>query len=216
MLPNKIKNLLTALALWCFACPVTAAEPAPDPLDRFLTDFTSLQAGFVQTLSNEFGERLEQTEGMLYLQQPGKFHWAYQKPYLQKIITDGDLLWIFDEDLEQFTIRELGLAIRQTPAAVILGNTNIAEHFIRLDMGRIEGFDWIKLTPRDAESQYENLRFGFDHNRLAMLIIHDKLGQIIRIDFKGVVRNADLSADLFQLQIPPGVDVIDERGIETD
>ena len=162
MLPNKIKNLLTALALWCFACPVTAAEPAPDPLDRFLTDFTSLQAGFVQTLSNEFGERLEQTEGVLYLQQPGKFHWAYQKPYLQKIITDGDLLWIFDEDLEQFTIRELGLAIRQTPAAVILGNTNIAEHFIRLDMGRIEGFDWIKLTPRDAESQYENLRFGFD------------------------------------------------------
>ena len=53
-------------------------------------------------------------------------------------------------------------------------------------------------------------------NRLAMLIIRDKLGQIIRIDFKNVVRNADLSADLFQLQIPPGVDVIDERGIETD
>lgn len=212
----KIKYPLAVLALLCFARPVLAAEAAPDPLARFLTDFQSLQAGFVQTLINEAGERLEQTEGVLYLQQPDKFHWAYQTPYQQKIITDGALLWIFDEDLEQVTIREAGVAIRQTPAAVILGDTDIGAHFIRLEMGRIEGFDWIRLTPKDAESQYDHLRFGFDHNRLAMLIIEDKLGQIIRIDFKDVVKNADLAADLFQLQIPAGVDVIDERRIRAD
>lgn len=213
---DKIKHPLAVLALLLFARPVMTAEAARDPLGRFLTDFQSLRAGFVQTLLNESGERLEQTEGMLYLQQPGKFHWAYQTPYLQQIITDGERLWIFDQDLEQVTIREMGVAIRQTPAAVILENTDIAEHFIRLDMGKIEGFDWIKLTPKDAESQYDHLRFGFDHSRLAMLIIEDKLGQIIRIDFKDVIKNADLSADLFQLQIPPGVDVIDERRIEAD
>lgn len=213
---DKIKHPLAVLALLLFARPVMTAEAAGDPLGRFLTDFQSLRAGFVQTLLNESGERLEQTEGVLYLQQPGKFHWAYQTPYLQQIITDGEWLWIFDQDLEQVTIREMGVAIRQTPAAVILGNTDIAEHFIRLDMGKIEGFDWIKLTPKDAESQYDHLRFGFDHSRLAMLIIEDKLGQIIRIDFKDVIKNADLSADLFQLQIPPGVDVIDERRIEAD
>ena len=212
----KIKYPLAVLALLCFARPVLAAEAAPDPLARFLTDFQSLQAGFVQTLINEAGEWLERTEGVLYLQQPAKFHWAYQTPYQQKIITDGELLWIFDADLEQVTIREAGVAIRQTPAAVILGDTDIGAHFIRLEMGRIEGFDWIKLRPKDAESQYDHLRFGFDHNRLAMLIIEDKLGQIIRIDFKDVVKNAELAADLFQLQIPAGVDVIDERRIRAD
>lgn len=213
---DKIKHPLAVLVLLLFARPVVTAEAPRDPLGRFLTDFQSLRAGFVQTLINESGERLERIEGVLYLQQPGKFHWAYQTPYPQKIITDGERLWIFDQDLEQVTIREMGVAIRQTPAAVILGNTDIAEHFIRLDMGRIEGFDWIKLTPKDADSQYDHLRFGFDHSRLAMLIIEDKLGQIIRIDFKDVIKNADLSADLFELQIPPGVDVIDERRIEAD
>ena len=211
-----MKHPLAVLVLLCFARPVMAAEAAPDPLARFLTDFQSLQAGFVQTLINESGERLEQTEGMLYLQQPDKFHWAYQIPYQQQIITDGELLWIFDEDLEQVTVREAGVAIRQTPAAVILGDTDIGAHFIRLELGRIDGFDWIKLTPRDAESQYDHLRFGFDHNRLAMLIIEDQFGQIIRIDFKDVVKNADLPADLFQLQIPAGVDVIDERRGQAD
>ena len=210
-----MKHRLAVLAWLFFARPVLA-EVAPDPLARFLTDFQSLQAGFVQTLINESGERLERTEGVLYLQQPDKFHWAYQTPYLQQIITDGALLWIFDQDLEQVTIREADVAIRQTPAAVILGDTDIGAHFIRLELGRIEGVDWIKLTPKDAESQYDHLRFGFDHNRLAMLIIKDKLGQIIRIDFKDVVRNADLAADLFQLQIPAGVDVIDERRRQAD
>ena len=211
-----MKHPLAVLAWLCFACPILAAEPAPDPLARFLTDFQSLRAGFVQTLINESGERLERTEGVLYLQQPDKFHWAYQTPYQQKIITDGELLWVFDQDLEQVTIREAGVAIRQTPAAVILGDTDLGAHFIRLELGRIEGVDWIKLTPKDAESQYDHLRFGFDDNRLAMLIIEDQFGQIIRIDFKDVVKNADLTADLFQLQIPAGVDVIDERRGQAD
>jgi outer membrane lipoprotein carrier protein len=187
------------------------AENSNDPLQKFLANFESMEATFIQSLINENGEELEKTEGILYLQQPGKFHWSYQIPYTQKIISNGDVLWIFDEDLEQITIREMGDAIEQTPAGIILGNKPINEHFVQVNMGIIEGFDWIELTPRDLEAQYRNIRLGFDQNRLGMMIIADNLGQTTRIDFSNLKKNTELSSTLFYLEIPDNVDVIDER-----
>ncbi len=187
------------------------AVDSGDPLKAFLKDFKSMQANFVQTLINEDGEQLEKTSGTLYLQQPGKFHWSYQEPYSQKIISDGDNLWIYDEDLEQVTIKPMGDTIDQTPAGIILGNSDINIHFVTIDMGKIEGYDWIELTPRDLEAQYKNIRFGFDKNRLGMMIIADNLGQVTRIDFEGINKNSKLPTELFKLEIPENVDVIDER-----
>lgn len=187
------------------------AETQNDPLQEFLTNFKTLEAKFVQSLVNENGDELEKTEGILYLQQPGKFHWSYQQPYTQKIISDGDVLWVLDEDLEQLTIREIGNAIEQTPVGIILGNNSINEHFVQVDMGVIDGFDWIELTPRDLEAQYRNIRLGFDQNILGMMIIADNLGQTTRIDFSDVKKNTELSSTLFNLVIPDDVDVIDER-----
>ena len=190
------------------------AETSNDPLQNFLADFKTLEANFVQSLINENGEELEKTEGILYLEQPGKFHWSYQVPYSQLIISNGDVLWVFDEDLEQLTIRKMGDAIEQTPAGIILGDNPISEHFIQVDLGEIEGFDWIELTPRDMEAQYRNIRLGFEKTKLGMMIILDNLGQTTRIDFSDVKKNAELSSTLFEFEVPDGIDVIDEREVE--
>lgn len=193
-----------------------ATEPT-GPLRSFLKDFKTLQADFTQTLLNEHGERLEQTSGTLYLQRPGKFHWSYRKPYLQTIISDGEVLWVYDEDLEQVTIKHITAeTLNQTPAGIILGDAELEKHFVQVDMGDIEGFDWIELTPRDLEAQYQNIRIGFDANNLGMMIITDSLGQTTRIDFSNINKNSGLTANLFNLDIPDFVDIIDERpGAET-
>ena len=68
----------------------TYAVDLNDPLSLFLKDFQSLEANFVQSLINQNGEELEKTEGVLHLQQPGKFHWSYETPYSQKIISTFD------------------------------------------------------------------------------------------------------------------------------
>jgi outer membrane lipoprotein carrier protein len=203
---KRLINLYLVFYVLIFMSNVQA-----DPLQEFLDDFKSLEANFVQTLLNENGEELEKTTGTLLLQQPGKFHWSYEIPYTQKIISNGDVLWIFDEDLEQLTIREMGNAINQTPAGIILGNNSIKEHFIQADIGVIEGFDWIELTPKDLEAQYKNIRIGFDNTKLGMMIIVDNLGQTTRIDFSDVKKNTELSSTVFEFETPENVDVIDER-----
>lgn len=191
-----------------FSAPVTAAE---DALSSFLDKLDSLQSRFTQTLVDENGQALETSTGILYLEQPGKFHWAYKLPYEQKIISDGESLWVYDVDLEQVTIRTMDDTLEQTPAGIIIGGTDINEFFVQNSIGAIEGYDWIELTPRDPETQYQFIKLGFVENNLGMMIIDDNLGQTTRIDFEQVERNTQLDPALFSLTLPDNVDVIDER-----
>tara|TARA_B100001250_G_scaffold369436_1_gene352901 strand:+ start:214 stop:840 length:627 start_codon:yes stop_codon:yes gene_type:complete len=181
-----------------------------DPLQYFLSDLKTLQGNFVQILINENGEELERTEGILYLKIPDSFSWHYQKPYIQKIISNGKKLWIFDEDLEQVTVRNIDDSFDQTPAGIILGNQSIKKHFVQISMGLIDGYNWIELTPKDLEAQYKNIKIGFDKNNIGMMIILDNLEQITRIDFFDPKKNIKLSSEIFNFKVPNNIDVFDE------
>ena len=187
------------------------AENVSNPLDNFLDNLESFKADFTQTLSNEHGDILETSSGEVYLQNPGKFRWVYMEPYSQLIITDGVTLWIYDEDLEQVTIRDISKTIDKTPAAVISGQEDVNKYYVSIDMGKIEGYEWIELTPKDIENQYSSIRLGFNGNELGMMVLFDNLGQITRIDFQNPVRNRRFGGPLFTFEIPENVDVIDDR-----
>lgn len=203
-----MKRFVLYLFIALHTVSVVAAENA---LSSFLDKLDSLQSNFTQTLIDENGQALETSSGVLYLKQPGKFHWAYNNPYEQKIISDGESLWIYDVDLEQVTIRTMDETLEQTPAGIILGGTDIDAYFVQKQLGSIEGYDWIELTPRDPETQYNFIKLGFNDSNLGMMIIDDNLGQTTRIDFDQVNRNTSLDAGLFSLDLPANVDVIDER-----
>ena len=212
MLKSKCKNLLAIIFILVpLGTTSLHAGEKENPLDNFLHNLNSFKADFTQTLSNERGDILETSSGEVYMQNPGKFRWVYKDPYSQLIITDGETLWIYDEDLEQVTIRDISKTIDKTPAAVISGQENINEHYVSIDMGNIEGYDWIELTPRDIENQYSSVRLGFNKNELGMMVLFDNLGQTTRIDFLNPVRNQHFEGPLFTFEIPDNVDVIDDR-----
>ena len=175
--------------------PVNAEDDTP--LDKFLNKLETFQADFKQTLINEKGEELESVTGIVYMQSPGKFRWDYKDPYSQMIITDGRTLWVYDEDLEQVTIKDI--------------SETIDEHFVIIEMGDIYGYDWIELTPKNVENQYSMIRMGFDKDRLGMMVMFDNLGQTTRIDFHNPMRNKGLESSLFRFEPPEGVDIIDDR-----
>ena len=205
-----IKHFLLCTLCFLPAFPAYAGN-APGPLEKFLQDLESFKADFTQTLSNEHGEVLETSSGVVYMQSPQKFRWVYQEPYSQLIITDGTTLWMYDEDLQQVTIRDVSETIDSTPAAIISGQENIDAYYIKNAMGEIEGADWIELTPRDVDSQYSSIRLGFDNGELAMMILFDNLGQVTRIDFSNISRNKRFGGPLFTFSPPDNVDVIDDR-----
>ena len=202
-----------SIFLFCiclFTIHNSSSEAVNDPLQYFLADLKSLKVKFVQTLMNENGGELEKTEGILYLEPPKKFFWHYKQPYSQKIISDGNILWIFDEDLEQVTIKKIDNKISQTPAGIILGNNSIKQHFVEINMGFIDGYEWIELTPKDLEAQYKSIKMGFDNDKLGMMIIIDNLEQISRIDFSDLKKNISLPLNIFNFEVPDNIDIFDE------
>lgn len=180
-------------------------------LDGFLADLHTFHAAFEQQLLNEYDELLEKSTGVVYLRRPGMLHWAYREPYAQQIISDGTTLWIYDQDLAQVSIRDALDAIENTPTAILTANIDIKAHYIIIELEPEGGLDWLELTPRDIDSQYSAIRFGFNAESLSAMILFDNLGQKIRIDFQKPQRNTALGQERFQFSLPKGVDVIDAR-----
>lgn len=216
--PGRFAGLLLQLLVSCQLSLVPGAHAATaqpgtssNALTHFLDGLQTFSAGFEQVVENEFGEELERSHGVLYVERPGRFHWAYWEPFPQLIISDGLSLWIFDEDLEQVTVRDITESIDDSPAAVLGGEVDVEQHYVVIDGGTVEGVNWLELTPRDIESQYATVRLGFRNDHLAGMELFDNLGQKTRISFQDTRRNPPLEPGLFEFTPPEGVDVVDER-----
>jgi len=205
-------KIIKLFALLLFATVIYAETSDENHLKRFLGSTQTLEANFKQTLVDDQGIELENSSGVVFLNRPDKFRWDYQLPYTQTIVTDGETLWFYDEDLEQVTIRNVSSSIANTPAAVFGSYEDIDEQFIIIDMGTIEKFDWVELTPRDIDSQYNSIRLGFDDDQLGMMVMFDNLGQVTRIDFTDEIINKKMDDSMFNFQPPQGIDIIDDRG----
>ena len=205
-------KLITIFLMLLFATSSYAENKNEDNLTHFLDNMQTLQANFKQTLIDDQGMELESFSGVVFLKRPNKFRWDYKHPYQQTIVTNGEVLWFYDEDLEQVTIREVSSSVESTPVVILGSYEDIEKQFIIIDMENIEGFDWVELTPRDIDSQYNSIRLGFNREKLGMMLMFDNLGQVTRIDFTEEVINKTLDNGTFDFESPEGVDVVDGRG----
>ena len=203
---------LVACSLWLIAAVSAQELDIQDkPLRQFLDGLQSFSAGFEQRLYSEFGEELEHSVGTVYIQRPGKFQWAYFEPYDQSIISDGEALWIYDADLEQVTVKDVSHSLGDSPASILDGSGDLDVHYVVINTGEQEAVQWLELTPRDADSDYNTIRLGFSGHDLAGMVLFDNLGQRTEIVFKDARRNTKLDPSLFAFTPPAGMDVIDSR-----
>ncbi len=210
------KRSLSPFILTCsllFVAAVSAQELGVEdkPLRQFLDGLQSFSAGFEQRLYSEFGEELEHSLGTVYIQRPGKFQWSYFEPYNQSIISDGEALWIYDVDLQQATVKDASHSLGDSPASILDGSGDLDAHYVVLNTGEQDAVQWLELTPRDADSDYNTIRLGFSGKDLAGMVLFDNLGQRTEIVFKDARRNTKLDPSLFSFTPPPGLDVIDSR-----
>lgn len=207
--------LLVASSLWLVAVYVSAGETGAagtaNQLDHFLQGLHTFSARFEQRLLDDNNEELDKSAGKMYLERPGKFYWHYSQPYSQYLISDGHSLWIYDEDLEQVTVKDIGESLEESPAAILGGDVEVERYYVVTDLGLANGVDTMQLTPRAGNSQYQFIRLGFKKGQLVKMTLLDSLGQKTEIRFLDAKRNPGLDEHMFHFQPPRGVDVIDGR-----
>lgn len=179
-------------------------------LENFLKDLITIKAAFVQTLNNGAGELIEKSEGIMAVQRPGMFHLQYQNPYEQLYVADGKNIWMYDRDLEQVTVKPQEDALGSTPALLLSTTEPLENNFDISELGEHEGFFWLELNPKDADSNFDFVRLAMDGDILRAMEMVDGFGQTTRLYFDPMVRNPELEKDVFKFTPPPGVDVIGE------
>ena len=176
-------------------------------LELRLKDLARYSASFTQEILGARGQLLERSSGHVSVLRPA-FRWQVEEPYPQVIVADSALLKIYDPDLEQLTIRPMDEALQDTPISLLSRDAiALSDSFTISRVVEPDGESFI-VTPRSTETLYAEIRLRFDATGLTGLGILDHLGQYTQIAFHADPDSAVIQSSDFQLEVPPGTDVI--------
>ena len=208
------KNLTWRFLVWGLAVLIPALNPVHADsiakLRSFYADVNTFSADFDQVVLDENLNRIEERSGQMWLARPGKFRWDYEPPLEERVVSDGEKVWVYDIELEQITVRSLDRSLGRTPALLLAGKGNLDTTYNLEDRGEHGKVFWVALVPKSNDGNFSEIQLGFEGHELRLMQLLDQLGQITRIVFKDNETNPELTPTLFDFVPPPGVDVLDD------
>jgi len=223
----KLENTMKIKLLTCFAIlalsAVSVADDHKQPnaeslLDDIRKDLTALNAQFVQYEVDANDNVSEKLKGFVWLKSPNKFKWEYSEPAPQLILANGELVWIYDEDLEQVTIKQQQNS--QNPIYVLLNKQDTEDNFELKLLDKAEGYqegeNWIEMTPKKPGEDIKVVWLGIQNNDLRVIKLKNQMDNIVIFEFDKIIKNPDLAEDFFTFDIPEGIDVIRDSGFSSE
>lgn len=201
--------LCATLAL--LATVPAAQAAATDQLQTFVTSVKTARGEFTQKQIKGQGADAKvasTSSGTFAFSRPGKFTWRYLKPYDQLLQADGQTLYIYDKDLNQVTERKLDNALGSSPAAILFGSNDLSKNFDVKNGATRDGVEWLELTPKSKDTQFERIGIGFKSGDLEAMELRDAFGNTTMLTFTGIQKNPSLPADTFRFTVPKGADVM--------
>ncbi len=203
-----LAGLLLMIPLLAPADTDAAAAGPRATLERFSTGLEALAADFTQLVVSQDGEVLESGEGEVWLQRPDRFRWSYLGDFPELIVADGEHVWLYDESLEQVTVRAQSGMAGDSPLLVLTDLSGMDEAFRVTELGTVSGRELLELRARDEEAQFERMVLGFADGRLEHLVLEDAFGMRTELSFTSVRRNPEVPAGHFEFTPPDGVDLV--------
>ena len=200
---------IIALLILLFTANAGADSTAEQRLEGFISRAKNLQAEFTQTSLDEAGRTIQTSQGDFYLQQPGKFRWNYNTPYVQQIVSRDGKVWFYDADLEQLIIKKIDQSIGDTPALLLSGSVNLSEKYTIIKQRQDGDVLWIKLTPKSNESSFKHILIGLKGDMLYGMELSDNFGQLTQIIFSNITMPDSFAPGLFDFIAPEGTDVFE-------
>lgn len=213
-----MKNCLQTLLLFsifCFPSSVLAQVPAQPgtaraQLEEFSDGMETLHARFEQKVISTDGAVQDGSSGQVWLSRPGLFRWEYGGEFPELVVADGRNIWIYDEMLEQVTVKNQSEAAMDSPLSLLTDLGQLEQQFEVREVGVSEDMQLLELRSRDAESQFERILLGLSDAMLRLMVMEDAFGLRTEVKFTDVQRNPEIESKLFTFQPPESADVIGE------
>lgn len=202
---GRMINGVALLVLLSFSS-LTFADAVQD-LRTILAKIQSFQADFKQQTLDSFGQPRQIINGTMLVKKPGFLRWQTEGEYAQLVVADGENIWIYDEDLENVTIKPMGKEMSETPALLLSGDAATIANDFSVEKTDSE----FVLIPKDSSQLFDRLILQFEQGALQRMAINDASGLTTEIQFLAVQNNPDIDDTLFVFETPQGVDIIDSR-----
>ena len=189
-------------------------------LNAFVNNVSSMSSEFSQVVLDKKGLKLQDVEGVMLFKRPNKFRWDYLKPYQNQIISDGDRLFMYDQDLRQVSINPIAKVAGSTPLLIIAGK-NIEKYFtlrniedqVANEMN--QNIKWVEAVPKEEGAGFSKVILGLTENKLSVMKIVDAFEHTTTISFKNAKYNVTLVDNDFLFKLPTGVDVV-QNGVASN
>ncbi len=205
----RCRGLLALIGVACVSLATAQAEGLAQ-LKAFLQGTSSGRTSFTQQVAATAARPQRESSGSFSFQRPGKFRWAYEKPYEQLIVGDGDKVWVYDRDLNQVIVRKLNVALGANPAALLAGDNALEKYFDLSEAGISDGLEWILAKPKTPDSGFDYVKIGFKDNLPLAMELKDVFANRTTLHFGAFERNPTLDPSLFRFTPPQGADVVGE------
>jgi outer membrane lipoprotein carrier protein len=205
---NKFKLVFALLFVSSMLIAAETKITAEQVLDNVRKDLNSLEADFIQYETDANGNRSEDSTGKVWLNAPNQFKWEYQKPIPQLIVADGKQVWVYDDDLEQVTIKQQNS--QQNPIYVLLNKDQTQEHYTVSLVNKVDTdtLQWIQMLPKKPNEDIKVVWLGVEKNNLVSLKLQNQLDNVVVFEFLNVKRNPKLADNFFNFKVPKGVEIL--------
>jgi len=147
-------------------------------------------------------------KGVVSLKKPGRMLWEYREPEKKTFVSDGKAFYFYVPADRQVVKRE-SADLRGIPALLLSGRGEILSQFqVALEDSSTD-LQRLRLVPRKPDPEVEEVLVDVDETgRIRAIQVRDAQGNRSHFRFDGIKENVGLKDELFQFEIPRGVEVI--------
>ena len=199
--------------LLCFFCFFSLTVHAQSqaalvkPLQDYVDNLKTFSADFIQLQPDESTFSTNEAKGHFDLKRPGKLYWHYDSPEPQTIVIDGQNLWVYDEDLDQVTVRPVTEIKGDIPLGWILFDEPIASKFDIIYSKEADGVEWFNLSPK-SPTYFQSLDVGLKNGHMTDVVMYQSADNMTKVHFNHIQENHLLTDSYFHFEPPAGVDVV--------
>ena len=207
-------RLTLTVSLTLCHIPLTNSQEMPQTqLSNLLRQVNTMSATVQQLIVESDGGLLEESSIQMHVMRPDGFYWETLEPFSELLVTNGTILWSYQPDLEQVVIENWDSSRAELAAELLSGRTDSLTEDYEISAQGDAGGNMVvfQLFPLDQNSLYRRINISFDNASLFSIHLDNKNGQKTQWRFIQPQINQQLSPDLFNFQIPTGIDIVDNR-----
>ncbi len=202
--------MLLFMTSFAFASELPTLEGIVDQLQKTYEGVSRFQAEFHQKTFRQEGSLVMEAQGTLSYQRPNQMRWDYNPPEEQRVVIDGQKLWIYYTQERQVIVQPLVGGLSSTPLYLLAGVAEFGKEFeiswsSPKEVG--EGYH-LQLKPRGDVPGIYQLVIDSKRHLISQMVSVDPIGYRTEWNFEQVQINPSFPKDFFKFSPPKGVEVI--------